>query len=65
MGYDRFPELLIDEKNALLTSLVKENAWLFYVHDPDFAVSKVRYDEEHKTFVAVDTQKDLDISLDE
>ena len=42
MGYDRYPELLIDEKNALLTSLAKENAWLFYVHDPDFAVSKVQ-----------------------
>ncbi|MCX6034845.1 MAG: MBL fold metallo-hydrolase [Chloroflexi bacterium] len=61
MGYDRFPELLIDEKNALLTSLVKDDAWLFYVHDPDFAVSKVRYDDEHKTFLAVDAQKDLAI----
>jgi len=54
MGYDRFPEMLVDEKNALLTSLAKENAWLFYVHDPEFAVSKVKYDEEHKTFVAVE-----------
>jgi glyoxylase-like metal-dependent hydrolase (beta-lactamase superfamily II) len=61
MGYDRSPELLIDEKNALLTSLVKDNAWLFYVHDPDFAVSKVQYDNEHKTFLAVDSQKDLAI----
>lgn len=61
MGYDRFPELLIDEKNALLTSLAKENAWIFYVHDPDFAVSKVQYDNEHKTFVAVDALKDLAI----
>ncbi len=59
MGYDRFPELLIDEKNTLLTSLAKENAWLFYVHDPDFAVSKVQVDNEHKTFVAVDARKDL------
>jgi hypothetical protein len=61
MGYDRFPELLIDEKNTLLTSLANENAWIFYVHDPDFAVSKVLYDNEHKTFVAVDAQKDLAI----
>jgi glyoxylase-like metal-dependent hydrolase (beta-lactamase superfamily II) len=59
MGYDRFPELLIDEKKALLTSLAKENAWIFYVHDPDFAVSKVQFDNEHKTFVAVDALKDL------
>jgi glyoxylase-like metal-dependent hydrolase (beta-lactamase superfamily II) len=61
MGYDRFPELLIDEKKALLTSLAKENAWIFYVHDPDFAVSKVQVDNEHKTFVAVDARKDLAI----
>ena len=61
MGYDRFPELLIDEKNILLTSLAKENAWIFYVHDPDLAVSKVQVDNEHKTFVAVDVQKDLAI----
>ncbi len=59
MGYDRFPELLIDEKNALLTSMAKENSWLFYVHDPDFAVSQVRVDAERKTFVAVDALKDL------
>ena len=61
MGFDRFPELLIDEKKALLTSLAKENAWIFYVHDPDFAVSKVQEDTEHKTFAAVDAQKDLAI----
>lgn len=61
MGYDRFPELLIDEKNALLTSLVKENTRIFYAHDPDFAVSRVQYDNEHKTFVAVDARKDLAI----
>jgi glyoxylase-like metal-dependent hydrolase (beta-lactamase superfamily II) len=59
MGYDRFPELLIDEKNALLTSLAEENAWIFYVHDPDFAVSKVQSEDEHKTFEAVDARKDL------
>ncbi len=59
MGYDRFPELLIDEKTALLTSMAKENSWLFYVHDPDFAVSQVRVDDERKTFVAVDALKDL------
>jgi len=53
MGYDRFPELLIDEKNTLLTSLAKDNALLFYVHDPEIAVSKVQADPEHNTFVPV------------
>jgi glyoxylase-like metal-dependent hydrolase (beta-lactamase superfamily II) len=59
MGYDRFPELLIDEKTSLLTSMAKENSWLFFVHDPDFAVSQVRFDGEKKTFIAVDALKDL------
>lgn len=59
MGYDRFPELLIDEKTALLTSMAKENSWLFFVHDPDFAVSQVRYDDERKTFLAIDALKEL------
>lgn len=61
MGYDRFPELLIDEKKGLLTSLAEENAWIFYVHDPDFAVSKVHYDRVSNTFSAVDARKDLEI----
>ncbi len=61
MGYDRYPELLIDEKKALLTSLAGENAWLFYVHDPEFAVSQVRFDDEQKTYIAVDALKDLAI----
>jgi glyoxylase-like metal-dependent hydrolase (beta-lactamase superfamily II) len=61
MGYDRFPELLIDEKNTLLTSLAKENTWLFYGHDPEITVSKVHYDDERKTFVAVESRKDLAI----
>jgi glyoxylase-like metal-dependent hydrolase (beta-lactamase superfamily II) len=59
MGYDRFPELLIDEKKALLDPLARENAWLFYVHDPEFAVSKVQVDGEHGTFLPVEPQKDF------
>jgi hypothetical protein len=39
--------------------MAKGNSWLFYVHDPDFAVSQVRVDDERKTFVAVDALKDL------
>jgi glyoxylase-like metal-dependent hydrolase (beta-lactamase superfamily II) len=61
MGYDRFPELLIDEKKALLASLVEENTSLFYVHDPDYAISKIQYDKERKTYLAVDPCRDLSI----
>ena len=64
MGYDRFPELLINEKKVLLTSLADENAWLFYTHDPEIAVSKVRFDAMRNTFVTVENHKDLkDINI--
>ena len=42
MGYDRYPELLIDEKAALLTDLVARNGRLFYTHDAGCAMSSVR-----------------------
>ena len=61
MGYDRFPELLIEEKSRLLPSVEKEAGWIYYVHDPEMALSHVQYDEEHKTFKAVDAQADLNI----
>jgi glyoxylase-like metal-dependent hydrolase (beta-lactamase superfamily II) len=41
MGYDRFPELLIDEKEALLGRIVAERGWAFYTHDPEVAASRV------------------------
>jgi glyoxylase-like metal-dependent hydrolase (beta-lactamase superfamily II) len=41
MGYDRFPERLIDEKGQLLAQLVAQGGWLFYTHDPAVALSRV------------------------
>lgn len=41
MGYDRFPEKGVEEKEALLERVVKENGTLFLTHDPDFAFAKV------------------------
>jgi glyoxylase-like metal-dependent hydrolase (beta-lactamase superfamily II) len=37
MGYDRFPERLIDEKAALLDELVARGGRLFFTHDPGCA----------------------------
>ena len=59
MGYDRFPELLVNEKETLLTSLAAEDAWLFYTHDPEIALSKVQFDAARNTFVAIENHKDL------
>lgn len=44
MGYDRNPELLIDEKAKLLADLVLRGGRLFYTHDHQVALSRVRRD---------------------
>jgi glyoxylase-like metal-dependent hydrolase (beta-lactamase superfamily II) len=41
MGYDRFPELLIDEKSQFLNSHLEANHRLFFTHDPDYAVANI------------------------
>ncbi len=48
MGYDRYPELLIEEKAELLTEWVKRSGRLFYTHDPNCALSGVSVDERGK-----------------
>ena len=45
MGYDRFPELLIDEKRVLLTDLFARGGSLFFTHDPEVAIARVLRDE--------------------
>jgi glyoxylase-like metal-dependent hydrolase (beta-lactamase superfamily II) len=46
MGYDRFPELLIDEKVRMLDDLVGRNGRIFFTHDPTCAMSRVTRDEK-------------------
>ncbi len=46
MGYDRFPELLLDEKRTLLASLAKRHGRLFYTHDPSTALSHITRDAQ-------------------
>ncbi len=58
MGYDRFPELLIDEKATLLGALEQRGGRLFFTHDPEVALSKIAKDEKGK-FSAVDDQRAL------
>lgn len=45
MGYDRYPELLIDEKRVLLEDLHKRGGRLFYTHDSEIALSEISVDE--------------------
>ena len=46
MGYDRYPERLIDEKVALLDDFVARKGRLFFTHDPATALARVTCDEK-------------------
>lgn len=59
MGYDRYPELIIDEKISLLSDLVARGARLFFTHDPVVAMGKVVKDERGR-FTTVDELKVVD-----
>ncbi|MGE0871566.1 MAG: MBL fold metallo-hydrolase [Kofleriaceae bacterium] len=61
MGYDRHPELLVDEKTSLLTNLASRSGRLFFTHDPDIALAKVAVDERGRfvTFDEVSAVRDL------
>jgi glyoxylase-like metal-dependent hydrolase (beta-lactamase superfamily II) len=45
MGYDRFPELLLDEKRGLLDALAERRGRLFFTHDPECALAWVTRDD--------------------
>ncbi len=45
MGYDRYPEQLIDEKTALLADLHDRGGRLFFTHDPQVAACGLERDE--------------------
>ncbi|MEO6597066.1 MAG: MBL fold metallo-hydrolase, partial [Planctomycetota bacterium] len=58
MGYDRYPELLIDEKGALLADLQGRGGRLFFTHDPQIAACALAKDEQGQV-VAVDAVREL------
>jgi glyoxylase-like metal-dependent hydrolase (beta-lactamase superfamily II) len=58
MGYDRYPELLIDEKKAVLERIVAERGWAFFTHDPHVAAARVERDAKGK-YGAVDSRAAL------
>ena len=46
MGYDRYPEMLIDEKKAFLDDALTRGVRLFFTHDPGCAMASVHRDEK-------------------
>ena len=61
MGYDRFPERLIEEKQALLERVVASGGWLAFTHDPNVAAAKVARDPSGR-FSAAEPQPVVDWS---
>jgi len=52
MGYDRFPELLIDEKQAFLEDKLVRGVHLFFTHDPEIALAQLARDDKGR-FTAI------------
>ncbi len=46
MGYDRYPELLLDEKRRILDQLVERRGRLFFTHDAEAALTTVTRDAQ-------------------
>lgn len=46
MGYDRFPEALIDEKEGLLDALYDRGGRLIFTHDPQVAIARIDRDDK-------------------
>lgn len=57
MGYDRFPELLIDEKKLLYSSLDLSKTIFFYTHDPVYVGSSIYSDA--KKYLFADTLRKI------
>jgi len=58
MGYDRYPEMLIDEKATLLTDLLERRGRLFFTHDPEIAMGTIAKDGKGR-FHIVDERREL------
>jgi len=58
MGYDRYPELLIDEKAALLGGLLERHGRLFFTHDPACALATVARDPRGR-FLTIDERETI------
>lgn len=57
MGYDRFPEKLIDEKQKLYEENKSKNTWYFFTHDDQYACSHIK--EKGQKMQATDFKESL------
>jgi glyoxylase-like metal-dependent hydrolase (beta-lactamase superfamily II) len=57
MGYDRFPELLIDEKESVYGEISAGNWWMYFTHDQRVSAARLLRDARGK-FMAGETVAD-------
>lgn len=63
MGYDRFPELLLDDKKAFLEDKLKRNVSLFFTHDLDCAMATLSKDKRDRFVIEKEISVLTDIEL--
>ncbi|MFO0591735.1 MAG: MBL fold metallo-hydrolase [Polyangiaceae bacterium] len=63
MGYDRFPERVIDEKASIYERLVRDRTWLVFVHDAKTAMARLARGEDGR-YSAVEVRPDGDGGID-
>lgn len=54
MGYDRFPELVVEEKAGLLAHAADTGAWVAFPHDPEVAMARIGRDDRGR-YVTTET----------
>jgi glyoxylase-like metal-dependent hydrolase (beta-lactamase superfamily II) len=63
MGYDRFPEMLIDEKRQFLEDMRARGVRLFFTHDTACALAEVQVDAKGKYSTACEQPELLGVPL--
>jgi glyoxylase-like metal-dependent hydrolase (beta-lactamase superfamily II) len=63
MGYDRFPERLVEEKREVFEGLLSTPTWLFFTHDPAVAAARLERDPKGR-YRATRALPDLGEGLD-
>lgn len=63
MGYDRYPELLIDEKERLFADLAARRGRLFFTHDPKVALARLTRGERGRYGTADEHERVAGVSL--
>lgn len=63
MGYDRSPELLVDEKRERLTDLLPRRGRLFFTHDHKVALARLTRDEKGRFSVGESWEQVVGLDL--